>query len=83
MAAMLRQALQEKIGLDPDIFAEDDPVELFADYIQACRTGDVDEDQKNELLADVVDELDELRLNLEWGRSRSAPENRSNLRSFG
>jgi hypothetical protein len=58
---MLQQMMQNGIGLGPDMFGSDDPVDLFAEYIDLCTRIDGDDD-KNEILSDLVGELEDLRL---------------------
>ena len=78
MLAMLRQSIQKEMDFGPDLFGPDDPVDLFAEYLEGCTQGNVDEDEKNELLADLVEVLSELKIDSNGG-DREARENRSHL----
>ena len=62
LLGMLLQSMQKETGLAPELFRPEDPVELFAEYLEACTQGNVDDDEKNELLADLVEVLDELKV---------------------
>jgi hypothetical protein len=42
-------------------------VDLFAEYLERCTSGSVDEDEKNELLADLVEVLSELKVDSNGG----------------
>ena len=68
MVSMLRRTIDEELGFRPDTFGQEDPVDLFAEYIETCRLGNVDEEEKDELLADLAGELDELKLEFERRR---------------
>jgi hypothetical protein len=67
MVAMLRRTMHEEVGFGLDAFGPEDPVDLFAEYIETCRLGNVDEEEKDELLADLAGELDELKLDSNGG----------------
>ena len=51
---MLRQSIEKEMDFSPELFSPEDPVDLFAEYLERCTPGSVDEDEKNELLADLV-----------------------------
>jgi hypothetical protein len=65
--AQLRQMLQTEMDFADDAFGDDDPVELFAEYIDACARDDADEDDKNELLADLAMGLGALNIDANGG----------------
>ena len=65
--AMLRQTVRKEMGFDSAMFGPEDPVELFAEYLESCALGNVDEDEKNTLLTDLVVELSDLRVNSNGG----------------
>jgi hypothetical protein len=68
MVAMLRQTMQEEMDLGPAFFGSQDPAALFAEYIEGCTLANVDEDAKNELLAELVVELGDLKVESNGGR---------------
>ena len=51
----------------PELFSPEDPVDLFAEYLERCTPGSVDEDERNELLADLVEVLSELKVDSNGG----------------
>jgi hypothetical protein len=59
---MLRQSIEKEMDFGPELFGPEDPVDLFAEYLEQCTPGSVDEDEKNELLADLVEVLSELKV---------------------
>jgi hypothetical protein len=67
LLAMLLQSMQKETGSGPELFGPEDPVDLFSEYLQGCTQGNVDEDEKNELLADLVEVLGELKLDSNGG----------------
>jgi len=67
MVAMLRRTMHEEMGFGLETFGAEDPVDLFAEYIETCRLGNVDEGEKDELLTDLAGELDELKLDSNGG----------------
>jgi hypothetical protein len=67
LLGMLLQSMQKETGLAPELFGPEDPVELFAEYLEACTQGNVDDDEKNELLAELVEVLDELKVDSNGG----------------
>jgi len=67
LLGMLLQSMQKETGLAPELFGPQDPDELFAEYLEACTQGNVDDDEKNELLADLVEVLDELKVDSNGG----------------
>jgi hypothetical protein len=67
LLGMLLQSMRKETGLASELFRPEDPVELFAEYLEACTQGNVDDDEKNELLADLVEVLDELKVDSNGG----------------
>jgi hypothetical protein len=67
LLAVLLQSMQKEMGSGPELFGPEDPVELFAEYLEACTQGNVDDDEKNELLADLVEVLSELKVDSNGG----------------
>jgi hypothetical protein len=67
LLAMLLQSMQKEMGSGPELFGPEDPLDLFSEYLEACTQGDVDEDEKNELLADLVEVLGELKVDSNGG----------------
>ncbi len=67
LLGMLLQSMQKETGSGPRLFGPDDPVELFVEYLEACTQGNVDDDEKNKLLADLVEVLDELKVDSNGG----------------
>ena len=65
--AMLRHSIQTEMDFGPDFFGPEDPVDLFAEYLQGCTQGNVDEDDKDELLANLVEILGELKIDSNGG----------------
>ena len=64
---MLRQSIEKEMDFSPELFSPEDPVDLFAEYLERCTPGSVDEDEKNELLADLVEVLSELKVDSNGG----------------
>jgi hypothetical protein len=67
VVASLRQTMQKEMGLGSGFFDLDDPVDLFAEFLEGCARGDVDDDEKNELLADLVDVLSNTKVDSNGG----------------
>ena len=67
LLSMLLQSMQNEMGSGTELFGPEDPVELFAEYLEACTQGNVDDDEKNELLAELVEVLDELKVDSNGG----------------
>jgi hypothetical protein len=65
-AATLWRTALEKMEFDPDMFGSD-PVELFGEYLDACAAADVEADEKNELLAELADALEALKIDVNGG----------------
>ena len=76
--AMLPQTLQKEMGFGSEMFGPEDPVDLFSEYLERCALGNVDEDEKTELLADLVVELSELKVDSNGGD----PEAREKLQAI-
>jgi hypothetical protein len=62
VVAMLRQAVQKEMGFGPE-----DPVDLFAEYLESCALGEADEDVQAELVTDLVVELGDLKIDSNGG----------------
>jgi hypothetical protein len=67
LVAMFQQAAQKEIDFDSEIFGSEDPVDLFAEYLESCIQGNVDGDEKTELLADLIVALSDLRIDANGG----------------
>lgn len=67
----LRQGMMQEFGMTRDMVEPADPVSLFADYLEMCATGDREDEAgvaaKNQLLADLVNELGPLRISANGG----------------
>ena len=67
LLSMLLQSMRNETGSGSELFGPEDPVDLFSEYLEGCTQGDVDEDEKNELLADLVEVLGELKVDSNGG----------------
>jgi hypothetical protein len=67
LVAMLRQTVQKEMGFGSETFGSEDPVDLFAEYLESCALGNVDKDEKTELLTDLVVELSDLKIDSNGG----------------
>ena len=67
LVAMLRQTVQKEMGFDSEMFGPEDPVDLFAEYLESCALGDVDGGEKTELLTGLVVELSDLKVDSNGG----------------
>jgi hypothetical protein len=67
LLAMLLQSMQKEIGSGPELFGPEDPVDLFSEYLQGCAQGNVDDNEKDELFADLVEVLGELKVDSNGG----------------
>jgi hypothetical protein len=67
LVAMLRQTMQKEMGFGPEMFGSEDPVDLFAEYLESCALGNVDGDEKTELLTDLVVKLSDLKIDSNGG----------------
>ena len=65
--ALLGEAFEGKIDLDSDLFGEDSPAELFADFLDACKSSDIDDTDKDELSAELLESLTSLRVEANSG----------------
>ena len=65
--AMLRQLMQKEMGFGSAIFGPKNPVDLFAEYLKTCALGNVDDDEKAELLAELDVELSDLKVDSNGG----------------
>ena len=64
LIAMLRQVVQKEMGLGSELLDLQDPVDLFAEFLDNCAVGTFDDDRHAELLADLVSELGDLKIDL-------------------
>ena len=60
MVAMLRQSLFGDMDFGTETFDPEDPVDLFADYLESCTSDEANEDMQHQLLTDLTVELGEL-----------------------
>ena len=68
LVAMLRQTVQKEMGFGAEMFGPEDPVDLFTEYLESCALGNVDGDEKTELLmTDLVVELSDLKIDSNGG----------------
>jgi hypothetical protein len=67
LVAMLRQTVQKEMGFGSELFGPEDPVDLFAEYLESCTLGKADEDVQTELLTDLVVELGNLKVDATGG----------------
>ena len=67
LVAMLRQTVQKEMGFGSEMFGPEDPVDLFAEYLESCALGNVDGDEKTELLTDLVVGLSDLKIDSNGG----------------
>lgn len=72
--AQLRQVLQTEMDFAGDPFDDEDPVALFAAYIDACAWDDPEEDDENDLLADLVVVLTALNIKANGGDRKTRVE---------
>ncbi|MGQ0446659.1 MAG: hypothetical protein ACT4O2_16455 [Beijerinckiaceae bacterium] len=71
LVALLRQTVQKEMGFGSEMFGSEDPVDLFAEYLQNCALGNVDNDEKTERMTDLVVELSDLKVNSNGGDRES------------
>jgi hypothetical protein len=67
LVAKLRQTFQNEIGFGSEMFGLDDPVDLFAEYLERCALKNGDEDENTQLLTDLISELSELNVDSNGG----------------
>ena len=67
LVAMLRQVVQKEMGLGSELFDLQHPVDLFAEFLDSCAVGTFDDDRHAELLADLVSELGDLKIDSNGG----------------
>ncbi|HEY5141099.1 MAG TPA: hypothetical protein VIJ25_17560, partial [Methylococcales bacterium] len=67
LIATIKQTVLNEIEITPDLLEPEDTVDLFAEYLELCEQENADEDDKNELLADLVSELSELQVDSNGG----------------
>ena len=65
--AMLRQIVQNELGVDSEIFGPGDPVDLFEDYLDDCALGNVDDDDRAQFIEELVVGLDSLKMDSNGG----------------
>jgi len=65
--AMLRQMVQSELGLDSEMFAAEDPVDLFAEYLESCARGDAADEDRIDLSEELVVELTAIKLDANGG----------------
>src|ERR1700730_10040507 len=78
LVGMLQQTVQKETGFDSEMFGSEDSVDLFAKYLESCALGNVDEDEKSELLTDLIVELSDLRIDSNGGD----PEGRGKIQAI-
>jgi hypothetical protein len=78
LVGMLQQTVQKETGFDSEMFGSEDSVDLFAKYLESCALGNVDEDEKSELLTDLIVELSDLRIDSNGGD----PEGREKIQAI-
>ena len=67
LVAVLRQTVQKEMGFDSEMFGPEDPVDLFTEYLESCARGNVDGDEKTELLMNLVVKLSDLKVDSNGG----------------
>ena len=67
VVAMLRRTMQKELGLGSGLFGPEDPVDLFAEYMESCAQGNGDGDETTELMLDLVVELSDLKVDSNGG----------------
>lgn len=69
--AMLRQNMMDDLGMTPDMLGIKDAVGQFEDYLKLCELGDEEDEEdvaaRSEMLAELVNELGELRISANGG----------------
>jgi hypothetical protein len=50
-----------------ELFGAEDPVDLFSGYLEACSQHTLDDDEKSELLGDLLEALSELKIDSNGG----------------
>ena len=65
LVGFLRQAVLKEMDLGSAILGPEDAVDLFAEYLENCALGDVDEDE--DFVTSLVVELSNLKVNSEGG----------------
>ena len=74
VAGLDEAALREFLSMFSDAgFGPPDTVELFSEYLEACQEGDLDDEERAELMDELVGALDQLRVDANGG-SREARE---------
>lgn len=56
-----------RIDLDSALNEDESAVELFIEFIEACKSGDATDDDKDEIIADLFDALTDLRIGANSG----------------
>lgn len=67
VVAMLQQAVQKEMGFGSDLFGLGDSVDLFEKYLENCTLGIADGDEHGDVVADLVVELGELKVDSNGG----------------
>jgi hypothetical protein len=67
LVALLRQTVQKELGFGSDMVGPENPVDLFAEYLESCALGNMDGVEKTELLTDLVVELSDLKVDSNGG----------------
>jgi hypothetical protein len=65
--AMLRQMMQDELGIGPDMSAPKDPVDLFARFLRLCGQSETDDDDMAALSQELTVELGDLRVSSNGG----------------
>jgi hypothetical protein len=65
--AMLRQMMQDELGIEPDMSAPKDAVDLFARFLRLCGQSETDDDDMASLSQELTVELGDLRVSSNGG----------------
>ncbi len=63
----LDQDLLKMLASGQEMFGSDDPVDLFSEFLETCNQRTLNQDDKNELLADLFEVLSELKIDSNGG----------------
>lgn len=74
----LLHSMQRETGFAPELLSPEDPVELFSEYLDSCAHANANDDDKNEIIADLFEVLDELRV----ARNGGDPEARAEMQAI-
>jgi hypothetical protein len=72
--SLLGEAFVNDIRLDPDYLDEDSPSELFVDFLESCNSDDIDQEDRDELCAELVETLSGLRVATNSGDRKAREE---------